>query len=221
MLAYAVSRRQVAARQSSPNAMLIIVSAHVAAIAVVMSARMDLPQRIFHPPTVVELIKVPPPPPPNVAQSQPQHPALVAHIDNRVPIVDPTPPETVHIDTGDAVNPADAGAIGGGAAVLPDLPTRVTPVHHDARLLTPPSELKPPYPQSKLLSEEEATLTLWLTIDRSGRVVAVEPVGKADRAFLDSARRHLMAHWRFQPASDDGRAVVSSTMITLQFRLDG
>jgi len=58
-------------------------------------------------------------------------------------------------------------------------------------------------------------------IDERGRVVAVEPVGKADRAFLYSARRHLMAHWRFQPASDDGRAIVSSTMITLQFRLDG
>ena len=36
-------------------------------------------------------------------------------------------------------------------------------------------------------------LRLRLTIDARGRVVAVEPVGRADRAFLAAARRHLLA----------------------------
>jgi hypothetical protein len=35
-----------------------------------------------------------------------------------------------------------------------------------------------------------------------------------------SARRHLSAHWRYQPATENGRPVASSTVITLQFRLD-
>ena len=96
-----------------------------------------------------------------------------------------------------------------------------TPIHHDPRLLTPASELKPPYPPSKILSEEEAVLTLRLTIDPNGRVIAVEPVGRADREFLEAARRHLMAHWRYSPATDDGRAIASSTVITLHFQLDG
>jgi periplasmic protein TonB len=94
-------------------------------------------------------------------------------------------------------------------------------VHRDPRLLTPASELRPPYPQSKLLSEEEATLRLKLTISDSGRVIAVDPLGAADRDFLDAARRYLIAHWRYQPASEDGRAVASSTVITLRFQLDG
>jgi protein TonB len=81
--------------------------------------------------------------------------------------------------------------------------------------------LKPPYPQSKLLTGEEAELTLRLGIDSSGRVVSVEPVGRADRVFLEAARRHLMGHWRYKPATEGGRAVATSTVITLRFQLDG
>jgi periplasmic protein TonB len=95
------------------------------------------------------------------------------------------------------------------------------PVRHEARLLTLASELKPPYPASKLASEEEAVLTLRLAIDERGRVVAVDPVGPIDRAFLDSARRYLIAHWRYQPATDGDRPVASSVTITLRFELDG
>ncbi len=64
-------------------------------------------------------------------------------------------------------------------------------------------------------------LRLKLTIDANGRVVAVDPVGRADAAFLDAARRHLIAHWRYKPALDDGHAVVSSMVITLRFELNG
>ena len=44
MLAYAANRRRIGKRQSSPHAMLLIISAHVALVALVMSAKMDLPQ---------------------------------------------------------------------------------------------------------------------------------------------------------------------------------
>jgi protein TonB len=87
--------------------------------------------------------------------------------------------------------------------------------------VTPPQELRPPYPQAKLLAEEEATLRLRLAIDEQGRVVAVDPVGRADAIFLAAARRHLLAHWRYKPAMKDGRAVPSSITITLRFELDG
>ena len=97
----------------------------------------------------------------------------------------------------------------------------VTPVHHGPELLTPPSQLKPPYPAAKLLSEEEATLNLRLSIDENGRVTAVDPIGRADSIFLEAARRYLLAHWRYRPATKDGRAVSSSIMVTLRFMLDG
>jgi protein TonB len=80
--------------------------------------------------------------------------------------------------------------------------------------------LRPPYPDDKRRLEEEAVLRLRLAIDERGRVVAVEPVGSADRSFLEAARRHLIAHWRYKPATDDGRAVRSSTVITLRFELE-
>jgi protein TonB len=81
--------------------------------------------------------------------------------------------------------------------------------------------LKPPYPEAKLLTGEEAVLTLRVSIDESGRVIAVDPVGRADPVFLAAARRHLLAHWRYRPAIKDGRPVASTTVITLRFELDG
>jgi protein TonB len=88
------------------------------------------------------------------------------------------------------------------------------------RLATPASALRPPYPSSKLDSQEEAALKLRLQIDVRGRVTAVDPVGPADPAFLASARRHLIAKWRYQPATVDGQAVASTTVITLRFQIE-
>jgi protein TonB len=222
MLAYAASRPTIGKARSSPNAMLVVISAHVAVIAAVMSAKMDLPQRILRSrPIIVDLIKEPPPPPPlRTAQPGSHTDPTISAIDRTRPEI-PLPPTTNPAD--DPGPTVDPGAVsGGGAAVVPEIPrTVVTPVHHGPELLTPASQLKPPYPASKLLSEEEATLTLRLSIDETGRVIAVSPIGRADSAFLDAARRHLMAHWRYRAATDDGRAVPSSVTVTLRFMLDG
>ena len=90
----------------------------------------------------------------------------------------------------------------------------------DAPLITPVWDLKPPYPVSKIASEEEAIFRLRITIDERGRVIAVEPLDRVDPAFLESARRHLLSHWRYKPASEGGRPVISSTVIRLRFQLD-
>jgi protein TonB len=220
MLEYAASRRQIAARPSSPHAMLAIISVHVALLALVMSANMDLPARF---PKVRPLIRisVPPEPPPNPVQSArtqpPRRQMLIDRPTHPAPLVSVQQPGT----TEPSINPTPIATV--GTSVLPVLsqPQATTPIRHDALLLTPPWELKPPYPASKLASEQEATLRLRLTIDEQGRVVAVDPVGTADRVFLDSARRYLMAHWRYAPATQDGHAVASSLTVTLQFELDG
>jgi periplasmic protein TonB len=68
--------------------------------------------------------------------------------------------------------------------------------------------------------DEEAVLRLRLSIDERGRVVAVEPLGRADPAFLAAARRHILRAWRYQPAMEGDRAIASSTVITLKFELD-
>ena len=117
----------------------------------------------------------------------------------------------------------DPGPIAlGGSEGFPTVSWPITqPVRHEPRLLTRPDEVKPPYPESKILSEQEATLQLRLTINDSGRVTAVDPIGAADGVFLEAARRYLIAHWRYQPATEDGRAIGSSVVISLHFQLDG
>ena len=219
MLGYAQGRPAVAARRSSPNILLVVIFAHVALIAVVMSARMDLPTRFKEPPLTIDLLPEPTPPLP--APSDPEvRPHAIEPMSAQPQQVVPVPP------TG--AQTIDSTPLAGGELVGPatDPQPRVepipvpAPVRLTAQLLTSDAELKPPYPAQKLLTEEEADLRLKLTIDAAGRVVAVEPVGRADPVFLTAARRHLLAHWRFRPATEDGRPVVSTTTITLRFRLD-
>jgi periplasmic protein TonB len=216
MLAYAANAPRNAERPSSPNAMLAIIALHVAAVAVVMSAKMDLPHRILDRPTEVTFVPTPQPPPTNQPVSTPQHqqPTFTQPQQQvRLPpvdigIVNPSPQPVVDPWSGPSVDPLPR--------VDPTPAVRIGP-----KLLTAPAELKPPYPQAKLLAEEEATLKLRLTIDERGRVVAVDPIGRADPAFLEAARRHLIAHWRYKPASEGGRPLSSTEVITLRFQLDG
>jgi periplasmic protein TonB len=224
MLAYAAHRPVAAKRESSPNILLLVVSAHVALIAAVMSAKMDLPAR-FHrePPITIDTYKEPPPPPPmNVRPPRTPRPHVVAPIDNPIPLVKAPHAESTPARTDP--DPRPGTLIGGGrVGTIPYIPERpvTAPIHHDPRLLTPSSELKPPYPVSKLASEEEATLQLRVTIDDRGRVIAVDPVGYADRIFLDAARRYMIAHWRYEPATEGGNPIMTTTVITLRFQLDG
>jgi protein TonB len=197
--------------------MLAIIAGHVALIAVVMSAKMDLPIRVFDRPTIIDPIPLPEPPPPNPAEPKAQRkpsPTIT-----RTPTIVPVPQPR-------QIDPAPIPAIPGLPAVrpLPNPEPRIAPVPAPVRVgprfATPADRVRPPYPASKIASEEEAVLKLRLSIDPRGRVVAVEPVGRADPAFLAAARRHLLAHWRYRPATEDGRAIASSTVITLRFELD-
>src|SRR5205085_6124301 len=143
---------------SSPQAMLLIISAHVALIALAMSAKMELTHRPKAPDTTIYFPKTLSPPPP-----------MGTTVKKTSTSVDPQPTRT---DTETELPPAGGQVLGGdtgpgpialGGDSFPQLPPVPTPVRHEARLLTPLSELKPPYPVSKLLSEEEATLQLRLT----------------------------------------------------------
>ena len=218
MLAYAANAPRHAERKSNPNAMLAIIAGHVALLAVVMSARMDLP--IHHKVKPIQIITIDPvkPPPPNPiphADPRPQ-PGLT------VPLP-PTPlpplPGPDLAPSSDATNPGSFGGSVGSS--LPDPVSMPAVVRSGPELLTPPSELRPPYPPAKLAGGEEALLKLRLTIDERGRVVSVDPIGRADAVFLSSARRYLLAHWRYKPAIENNRAVTSTIVIILRFQLDG
>jgi protein TonB len=220
MLAYAAQRPRIAERKSSPNALLFVICAHIVVIAAVISAKMDLPARIRNTPQPVIFVPAPPLPPPSNSIDRPHqttHEQLTRPTTSN-PVVEP-----VH-QSWDPGPIADPGPItigdGGGFPSVTPQPRPIV-ASTGVELLTPASELKPPYPESKLLNEEEAALRLRLTIDDHGRVVAVDPVGSADSVFLAAARRHLMAHWRYKPATQNGQAIASTIVITLRFQLDG
>lgn len=218
MLAYAAPRPgREAAR---PSVLGLIIVGHVLAITAVMLAKSDIAGRFIDPPLIFRPIPIPKDPPP-LPKAQPRRddpaPSATTRTDPVVKI------EPTRATDGELVTAPSGPTDGDGRAVTP-VPPMLPPALHeivrrDARLTTSEAMLRPPYPDSKRMLGEEASLRLRLTINEQGRVTTVEPVGAADRDFLESARRHLIRAWRFAPASEDGRAVSSTKVITLRFEL--
>ena len=223
MLAYAAHARPEG-RARSPKALALIIAGHAVLIAAVMTAKMELITGTPFDPTDIINIPVdpPPPPPPPEAQSkaQPNRPTQPSFIDNPSPIMDMDASlSSAMFDQGATIE--DIGKVIGTDIRLPAIdPPKAAPVKLAARLNVPESALKPPYPPDMRREGEEATLKLRLTIDTRGKVTEVEPVGAANPSFLEAARRHILRAWRYKPATEDGVAVPSSTVITLSFRLE-
>ena len=221
MLAYAAQHR-TAGRSGSPKALALIVAGHMLAIGAVMSAKMELVSGTEFDPTTIFNVPIDPPPAPAPPEPTPQaqkpSTAQESFIEKPATIVD--------MDENLASTSFDRGAtIDDIAAVIGtdfglDRVEQPAPVRIAAKFNTPDSALKPPYPNDKLRDEEEAVLKLRLSIDPRGRVTAVDPVGAADPSFLEAARRHIIRAWRYKPATEDGVAIPSTTVITLAFRLE-
>ena len=208
-----------AAYRRHPNALLFIVGGHAVLIAAVMTAKLAVPPRIVDPPIVVRPIPIPPDPPPipdpPATKDTHQPPRSTPYQPPRtfpVPSLDGPTIDTTPIPQPD-LRPIPGPDLGPTTAI--PQPVRVGP-----RIMTPERLIKPPYPADKQRLEEEATLRLKLSIDDRGRVTAVEPLGRVDRSFFEAARKHLIAYWRYKPATEDGRAVAATTVITLTFRLE-
>jgi protein TonB len=227
MLAYAANQRS--RRRLSPSTFLLIGVGHALAIGLLITAKMHVDG--FEPPVKTEVYNVPllppkeqpkPKPQPRVQQETRLPPLPDSHVD-RIPPVIQTPLPSESFDAGPAIN-TQVPDIGPAleAKLPPPLPPLPTPavVKVGPRAATPADLLRPPYPESMRRTEAEAVLRLRLSIDPRGRVTAVEPVGDADPAFLTAARSHLLRYWRYRPATEDGRAVASSLVITLRFELE-
>ena len=209
-----------------PKALLFIVGGHAVLIAAVMTAKMEIVQPFVPTTTLINFIdSVKPPPPPPPPKPQPEVKQQVqprnSSVDQpqKVVQIPSQPTDTQFVDLKlPPLPPIDR--IGDGVISVPPVVPKIDPVRVAAVFNTPDYLLRPPYPADKQRLEEEGTLRLRLSIDERGRVVAVEPVGNVDRSFFESARKHLLSKWRFKPATEGGRAVPSSTVITLRFELE-
>ena len=203
-------------RKLRPATLGLIIIGHAGLLALVMTARSGfIPQTPFTP-TVVTLVPEPKPPPPPEPQTDTKpSPSVFTMVR---PIVPPPIPQGPSVATDPQPLPP-LGPVAGTGTVPPPAPLDPPIVRTGPRFATVGDAIRPPYPISKRESGDEASLRLRLSIDERGRVIAVEPVGRADPTFLDTARRHILRVWRYRPAMEGAKAVPSTTTITLKFEL--
>ena len=91
MLAYASNRPLVGKGESSPNALLVIISVHVALLAAVMSSKVDVARIIHREPPLIKIpLPAPDPQPtrPTPVRQQPTHITQVDHpIEHSKPVM--------------------------------------------------------------------------------------------------------------------------------------
>ncbi|MBW0143895.1 energy transducer TonB [Sphingomicrobium clamense] len=217
MLAYAPPRESA---RKSPSVLTIVIGIHVAGLAALMAANPQFVTTVLPDNPEVRFVpqsEPPPPPDPVPPQSSVQQPTTQALPTPPIALVPlPIDGPTIATDTFiDIAPPAEVGTV----VDLPNLGTPA-PVRTEGRLKTPPHRLKPEYPASKRRLGEEAVLRLRLDIDAVGRVTKVTPLGSFDSAFLSSAERHILRHWRYEPATLGGDAIADTTVVSLEFKLD-
>lgn len=218
MLAYAPRSDQ---RRLRPGALAIIIGAHAVAVGLVMTAKMNVAPTWDPAVTEVDLIREPKPPEPVPPEPRRNPVPRDSRLDTP-PAPTPIPSEGPTVAPTPVPIPNPGPTIGPGVEPSPTpLPIPTPPIASTGpRFKTPDSAIRPPYPPGKRELDQEATLRLRLSIDANGRVTAVEPVGRADAAFLEAARRHILKAWRYEPATEAGRSVASTTVVTLKFELN-
>ncbi|HEY1615590.1 MAG TPA: energy transducer TonB [Rhizomicrobium sp.] len=80
----------------------------------------------------------------------------------------------------------------------------------------------PAYPPLAVRLNEQGDVRLALEIDINGRVTSAQVVASSGHDELDTAAiAWVEAHWRYRPASRDGKPVPATTEAVVTFRLNG
>jgi protein TonB len=101
-----------------------------------------------------------------------------------------------------------AGGVARGAVILP-------------RPSTSAANPSPTYPVASRRRGEQGRVTLLVQVDPSGRVLDLAVLGSSGHAALDEEAARTVRRWRFEPATQDGRAVFSTATVNITFRLEG
>lgn len=215
-------------KPKSPGSLAVVIALHASAITALMLAKTEY-ERTRIDPTVVWTIPEPKDPPP-VPEPQPKREASnpKTEIVYVPPKIETRPQDDVVIGKQMEV-PLDftPGPSGNGAepkadpaplpAPLPPPPVP-DPLRTEARL-DARSELQPPYPPSEQRAQNEGSVTVRILIGPDGRVKQVDKVKATSDAFFRATEQQALRHWRFKPATLDGKPVESRTTMTVRFRL--
>jgi protein TonB len=212
-------------KRTSPTSFAIVLALHGAAIGALAMAKMDPPAVEEFTRILVEHIPLQPDPPPvpepkvEPAPSTPTRPTFEEPV-IKIPIdpvvaadTRPLDPPKITDSSGPLVK---AEPLPPMPKVVPPAPVRVE-AEFDPRYA---HRLQPTYPASEERAGNEGRVTVRLRIGADGRVKAVEKVAAASDAFFRATERQALAHWRFRPATLDGRPIASSKVLSVTFRLD-
>lgn len=105
-----------------------------------------------------------------------------------------------------------------------------TPTHADTTTTGPTGDsdatiayetaTPPPYPLQALRTGTQGTVMLKVLVDQSGKPVQVVIArSSGSRVLDDAARAHVLAAWRFHPATRDGHTVQTWALVPVKFSL--
>ena len=204
-----------------PSGLALVIGLHAAALAALVLVKGPEYVRPDFGRTAAVFIPIPPPPPEDPlpqpkqirqqvqAPSTPTLPPPVIDLQPMGPIFPPLPPAPPAPRVEHQVAMVEATRI--------DLPD---PVRVEAVFDTRAGDLQPPYPPSEQRAEREGQVRVRVTIGTDGRVKAVQRISATSDAFWAVTERHALGHWRFRPATVDGRPVESTKVMNLMFRLE-
>jgi protein TonB len=157
-------------------------------------------------------VEVPPPPPPPV-HAEVTH---QTHAAPTRPVQPPQPPDNQQAVVNDAVvtNPV-------AASHVVDETTPVQPTGPIAGVQLEYAQAPAPtYPRDALRDAIEGTVMLRVLVDIDGRPLDVQVERSSGNRSLDrAAREQVLQHWRFRPATQNGRAVQAIGLVPVQFKL--
>lgn len=207
-----------AQKRSSPTSLALVILLHAAVLAAVIMIKSPQFMRIDDGPIVIRNIPIEPDPdpvPPPPQQPRPQQPRQIDHI---TPVI-PLPPLGPPVATQPPLPPVlPVPQLPTPPVIHPDPPA--APVRRAAELDPRfAGELQPPYPAEEHRAQREGRVQVRVTIAPNGRVSSVVKLMATSDAFWRVTERQALDHWRFRPATVDGRPVADSKVMTLQFRL--
>lgn len=212
-------------KRLSPTSLGIVIALHAAAITALALAKMDMPGMKVFRPLIIKDVPIPPEPEPlpeprDQPQVQPK-----SQVDYVPPIVPPLPRDSSNVVVRDIPDvPIFTIDPPGRDEPVPQpqprpVPLPPPPVRVEATMLGS-SELQPPYPAAEERAEREGTVSIRVTIGANGRVIRAAKVSATSDAFYRATERHAMRAWRFRPATEGGKPVESSKVITVRFELN-
>lgn len=200
-------------KRGSPAGFAVVVALHAGVLGALIMIKGPQIIRAADPPLVITPIAIPedpqPIPEPRTEARQPQRPETVTQpertvLDDRSDIIDHREAETTTVFE----QPRPRVEI---ASITP------VPVRRQAELIG--SDLQPPYPASEERAQRSGRVEIRVTIGANGRVIAAERVAATSDAFYAATERQALRHWRFRPATVDGRPVEATRVMTVTFRI--